>query len=104
MSRSAAVLFSFVYLGVRRILDWLMAQLPLDLAWAPFEPNSPTLWRTMTQVATRRLRGLYDAGALAGATAAQSYFARCDSTTMTQSDLDNATGSSRSVKRWRACP
>ena len=74
---------------MRRIVDWLMAQLALDLAWAPFEPNNARLWSSMTRTAQRRLNGLFNAGALAGATAAQSYFVRCDRSTMTQSDLDN---------------
>jgi uncharacterized protein len=88
-SRTTSLDPDWTHISVRRIMDWLMAQLPLDLAWTPFEPNSPTLWRAMTQAATRRLGGLYNVGALAGATATQSYFVRCDNTTMTQSDLDN---------------
>jgi uncharacterized protein len=88
-SRTTSLDPDWTHINVRRIMDWLMAQLPLDLAWTPFEPNNPTLWRVMTQAATRRLGGLYNAGALAGATAAQSYFVRCDNTTMTQCDLDN---------------
>jgi hypothetical protein len=87
-SRTTSLDPDWTHVNVRRILDWLMAQLPLDLAWATFEPNNATLWRAMARAATVRLRGLYDAGGLAGATAAQSYFVRCDRTTMTQSDLD----------------
>lgn len=88
-SRTTALDTDWTHINVRRILDWLMAQLPLDLAWAPFEPNNPRLWSAMTRAADRRLQGLFDAGALAGNTAAQSWFTRCDRTTMTQSDLDN---------------
>jgi len=87
-SRTTSLDPDWTHVSVRRIVDWLMAQLPLDLAWATFEPNNPTLWRAMTQTATARLRGLFDAGTLVGATAAQSYFVRCDRTTMTQTEFD----------------
>ena len=88
-SRTTSLDPDWTHLNVRRIVDWLMAQLALDLAWAPFEPNNARLWSSMTRTAQRRLNGLFNAGALAGATAAQSYFVRCDRSTMTQSDLDN---------------
>ncbi|PVM88445.1 hypothetical protein DDF62_14725 [Caulobacter radicis] len=87
-SRTTALDPDWTHINVRRVIDWLKAQLALDLAWATFEPNNPALWRAMTHTATTRLRGLFDAGALAGDTAARSYFARCDDTTMSQRDLD----------------
>jgi len=87
-SRTTSLDPDWTHLNVRRIVDWLMAQLALDLAWAPFEPNNARLWSSMMRTAQRRLSGLFNAGALAGATAAQSYFVRCDRSTMTQSDLD----------------
>jgi hypothetical protein len=88
-SRTTSLDPDWTHLNVRRVVDWLMAQLALDLAWAPFEPNNARLWSSMTRTAQRRLNGLFNAGALAGATAAQSYFVHCDRSTMTQSDLDN---------------
>jgi hypothetical protein len=88
-SRTTSLDPDWTHVNVRRVVDWLMAQLALDLSWAPFEPNNARLWSSMTRTAQRRLKGLFDAGALAGGTAAQSYFVRCDRSTMTQSDLDN---------------
>ncbi len=76
------------HLSVRRLLDWLRLQLAADLAWAPFEPNGPPLWSAMAGTASRRLRTLFDAGALAGRTAADSYFVRCDRSTHSDLDLD----------------
>lgn len=87
-SRTTSLDPDWTHINVRRIVDWLMAQLPLDLAWAPFEPNDPRLWAAMTRAAARRLNTLFDAGALAGATAERSWFVRCDRTTMSEGDLD----------------
>jgi hypothetical protein len=87
-SRTTALDPDWTHISVRRIVDWLKAQIAQDLAWATFEPNAPPLWRAMARTADRRLRGLLDAGALAGRTASESYFVRCDATTTTQGDTD----------------
>jgi phage tail sheath protein FI len=76
------------HISVRRVIDWLKAQLALDLAWAPFEPNDPTLWSAMVRAAEQRLRALFDAGGLAGNTEQEAYFVRCDASTNVQPDLD----------------
>jgi len=78
----------WTHLSVRRLIDWLQAQLAADLAWAPFEPNNAALWSAMAATARRRLRHVFDAGALAGNSEADSYFVRCDATTSTPTDLD----------------
>lgn len=79
----------WTHLSVRRLMDWLAIQIGLDLAFAPFEPNAPPLWEAMARTAERRLVALLDAGALAGARAADSYFVHCDRSTMSEGDLDN---------------
>lgn len=58
------------------------------MAWAPFEPNDALLWSAMASTVRRRLRALFDAGALAGRSDADSFFVRCDAGTHTQADLD----------------
>jgi len=73
---------------VRRLIDWLKAQLAADLAWAPFEPNDAVLWAAMAGTARRRLSALFDAGALAGRSAAEAFFVRCGASTHTRADLD----------------
>jgi hypothetical protein len=78
----------WTHISVRRLIDWLQAQLALDLAWAPFEPNDAPLWQAMAGTGRRRLQALFDAGALAGRTAAEAYFVRCDAGTNTPVDLD----------------
>ncbi|WHO39163.1 hypothetical protein PMI04_000740 [Sphingobium sp. AP49] len=87
-SRTTAFDAEWTHISVRRLLDWLALQLAIDLAWAPFEPNDGALWRAMIRTAERRLLALLDAGALAGGRASDSFFIRCDRSTMAQSDLD----------------
>jgi hypothetical protein len=67
-ARSTATDRDWTHLSVRRLIDWLKAQLAADLAWAPFEPNDALLWSAMANTARRRLQALFDAGALAGRT------------------------------------
>lgn len=80
-ARTTAPDRAWTHLSVRRLLDWLAAQIALDLAFAPFEPNGPALWGALRRAAERRLRGVFDAGGLAGRSAAEAYFARCDAGT-----------------------
>jgi hypothetical protein len=87
-SRTTSFDPDWTHISVRRLVDWLKLQLALDLAWAPFEPNDRTLWTAMAGVARRRLAALFDAGALAGRTAAESWFVRCDEETNTPVDRD----------------
>ena len=87
-ARSTATDPDWTHLSVRRLIDWLKAQLAADLAWAPFEPNDAVLWSAMAGTARRRLRALFDAGALAGRSDGDSYFVRCDARTHTRGDLD----------------
>lgn len=87
-SRTTSTDGDWTHIPVRRLVDWLKAQLAADLAWAPFEPNDAMLWSAMTGIARRRLKALFNAGALAGRTDADSYFIRCDASTHTRGDLD----------------
>jgi len=87
-ARSTSTDRDWTHLSVRRLVDWLKAQLAADLAWATFEPNDAMLWSAMANTARRRLLALFDAGALAGRTDSDSFFVRCDASTHTQTDLD----------------
>ena len=87
-ARSTSTDRDWTHLSVRRLVDWLKAQLAADLAWATFEPNDAMLWSAMANTARRRLLALFDAGALAGRTDSDSFFVRCDASTHTQADLD----------------
>ena len=58
-ARSTATDRDWTHLSVRRLIDWLEAQLAADLAWAPFEPNDALLWSAMASTVRRRLRALF---------------------------------------------
>lgn len=76
-------------LNVVRLLQVVRLSLEHEMAWAVFEPNGEVLWADVRRMVGTFLRRLYDAGAFVGPTPSQSYFVRCDRTTMTQNDLDN---------------
>jgi hypothetical protein len=59
------------------------------MQWAVFEPNGEPLWEAVRTAIETLLAELFRAGAFAGARREDSYFVRCDRTTMTQNDLDN---------------
>ncbi|MCU0889058.1 MAG: phage tail sheath subtilisin-like domain-containing protein [Rubritepida sp.] len=80
-ARTTALDPEWTHLSVRRLMDWLATQIALDIGFAPFEPNGPALWGALRRAAERRLRAVFDAGGLAGRSAAQAYFARCDAST-----------------------
>ncbi|WP_134498171.1 phage tail sheath family protein [Microvirga pakistanensis] len=54
-----------------------------------FEPSGPSLWARITASMEGLLEAVRAAGALAGEGPPTSYSVRCDTTTMTQDDLDN---------------
>ncbi len=87
-SRTTSFDADWTHLNVRRVVDWLSRQLALDAQWAVFEPNNRQLWRRLVHLTQRRLISLGAAGAWAGATAAESWFVRCDATTTTLADRD----------------
>jgi hypothetical protein len=88
-SRTTALDRDWTHINVRRLVDWLKLQIAKDLEFAAFEPNNAVLWASLARIATQRLRALFDAGGLAGRTAKESYFARCDATTTPASARDN---------------
>jgi hypothetical protein len=87
-SRTTSSDRDWTHLSVRRLIDWLKLQIASELAWAPFEPNGPILWEAMAGIARRRLRQVFDAGGLAGATEEASFFARCDAATTSVRERD----------------
>ncbi len=73
-ARSLSTHPDWVHVHVRRLMDWLAMQLPVDHAWAVFEPNDRQLVRRIGLTLRRRLLGMYEADALQGATAEQAFF------------------------------
>ena len=54
-----------------------------------FEPSGERLWSRIRNRMSGLMTGLYQAGALDGATPQDAFRVRCDRSTMSQNDLDN---------------
>lgn len=76
------------YIPVRRLLDFIELSLQQSLKWTVFQPNDEALWANIRVSVGSFLAGLYSQGAFAGASAASAYFVRVDSSTTTQTDID----------------
>ena len=79
----------WLYLDERRVLLFLEHSVSTGLQWSVFEPNGEQLWADVRRTVTAFLADQWRSGALKGDTAEQAFFVRCDSSTMTQNDLDN---------------
>jgi uncharacterized protein len=77
-----------MYVNVRRYLIYLEHSIDNSTQWAVFENNGPELWSRVKEAIDSFLYNEYAQGNLLG-DSADSYFVRCDRTTMTQNDLDN---------------
>jgi hypothetical protein len=88
-ARTASSDSEFQYVNVRRYLIYLEHSIDNSTQWAVFENNGPALWSRVKESVDSFLYNEYKEGNLLGDSPAQSYFVRCDRTTMTQNDLDN---------------
>jgi phage tail sheath protein FI len=79
----------WIYVNVRRYMCYLEHSLDNSTQWTVFQNNGPELWKQLTSSITDFLYNEWAEGRLLGDTAAQSFFVRCDRTTMTQFDLDS---------------
>jgi phage tail sheath protein FI len=77
------------YVNVRRYFLYLEHSLQSSTSWVVFEPNGQALWSAVATTVSDFLYNEWREGHLFGATPAQAFFVRCDTTTMTQADLDN---------------
>jgi hypothetical protein len=66
------------YLPVRRCLSAIERKAFVALNALVFEPNTVTLWFQITQAMLGILTPIFNAGALRGSTAEQSFYVRCD--------------------------
>jgi phage tail sheath protein FI len=69
------------YINVRRLVLTLRRWIDANMTWASFEPNTPQLWIQLKRELTVYLTGLWQAGALAGSSAEQAFFIKCDGET-----------------------
>lgn len=65
-------------LSVRRLMTMIALSLDRQAQWLVFEPNTADLRDRLSHTVTEFLRGLFQAGALAGNTEADSFFVQCD--------------------------
>jgi phage tail sheath protein FI len=66
------------FVSVRRGLSAIERRAKLALDAVVFEPNTPVLWLQVVRQLVGVLQPVFDAGALHGATPAQSFYVRCD--------------------------
>ena len=76
------------YVPVRRLTSMIERSIEHGTQWVVFEPNDEPLWKSVRRDVGAFLNALWRDGALAGTSADQAYFVRCDRTTMTQADID----------------
>jgi uncharacterized protein len=88
-ARTASSDTELMYINVRRYLIYLEHSIDNGTQWAVFENNGPQLWARVTDSIDSFLNNEFASGNLLGTSPSQSYFVRCDRTTMTQNDLDN---------------
>ncbi len=76
------------YLNVRRLFNMVESTILEGTQWAVFEPNNVSLWEGVTRTLTGYLHGLWQAGALFGASANEAFFVRCDASTNPPESID----------------
>lgn len=77
------------YVPVRRTLIYLRKSLKDLSEFAVFEPNDPALWRRVNSTLSSFLTNFWAQGGLSGATPAQAFYVKVDSTNNTPASIDN---------------
>ena len=78
----------FKYIPVRRLALYIEESVYRGTRWDIFEPNAEPLWAKIRLSVNAFMQDLFRQGALQGSSPGDAYFVRCDSTTITQSDID----------------
>lgn len=77
------------YVNQRRYFNYLQASLERGTQWANFEAHTESLWTQIRSSITDFLYNEWRNGALVGSKPEQSFFVKCDRSTMTQDDIHN---------------
>lgn len=77
------------YINVRRYFLYLERSIDKSTQWVVFEPNGELLWENVRSSIEDFLYNEWFNGRLLGGSPKESYFVRCDRSTMTQNDIDN---------------
>lgn len=75
--------------NLRLYLAYLEQALDRATQWVVTQQDGPALWTSVCRTVENFLFNEWQGGHLVGSTAAEAFIARCDRTTMTQSDIDN---------------
>jgi phage tail sheath protein FI len=78
----------YKYVPVRRLALYIEESLYRGSKWAVFEPNDEPLWSQLRLNIGVFMHDLYRQGAFQGQSPKDAYFVQCDSTTTTQSDIN----------------
>lgn len=77
------------YVNLRRYFAFIERSIEKGTQWAVFEPNGSALWANVRRTIDDFLFNEFKSGHLLGDSTDESYFVKCDRSTMTQNDLDN---------------
>jgi uncharacterized protein len=77
------------YIPVRRIAIFLRVSIYYGIQWAVFEPNDEPLWASLRLNIRSFMLTQFRAGAFQGSKPDDAFFVKCDSSTTTQTDIDN---------------
>src|SRR5947209_5048112 len=80
---------SWRYVPVRRMAIFLRVSIYYGIQWAVFQPNDETLWSSLRLNIRAFMQTQFRAGAFQGSTPDAAFFVKCDSSTTTQTDIDN---------------
>ncbi len=88
-ARTASIDPEWKYVPVRRLFLFLERSIERGLQWVVLEPNAEPTWMQVRLSVGAFLDSLWRQGTFAGRTPRETYFVRCDRTTMTQDDIDS---------------
>lgn len=71
----------YVYISVRRFMNFLAESIDEGTQWVVFEPNAEPLWQRIRRSVTGFLTVVWRDGALFGATPEEAFYVKCDETT-----------------------
>ena len=77
------------YVPVRRMTLFIEQTLYRNLGWAVFEPNDDPLWVSLRVTVENFMLSLFSRGAFQGKKPSEAFVVRCDSSTTTQTDINN---------------
>ncbi len=90
-ARTLATEAAWRYVAVRRLVLTVGRWIERYMAAVVWEPNEPGLWARITRELTSYLDGLFERGALKGATPDEAYYVRCDRSTNPPEVRDSGT-------------